>query len=305
MAENRFYDLMRTLRYTLHSDFYQGCFLQQAIAAYQVPIAALERVTANYNELQAKGVITLKEVVRVKSLLYNMKTEQTALQNQFNDIEAELQLLLQNNHTWFVPVTASSATSIPSIRQFMLPTLIDSAYANRYDLQLAANTVVYSQQNYSLQKALAVPDLTAGAQFDKRGSFVNNASFFTLAMDLPFFNRNQGNIRAAKISIDQSNTQLTQQRLTVENEVQQAYTKALTSEKMLNAIDPNFQNDFDKLLKSITENFEKRNISLLEFTDFYDSYKQNALQWNQLQNDRIQAIESLNFSIGKPIINLN
>jgi cobalt-zinc-cadmium efflux system outer membrane protein len=124
-------------------------------------------------------------------------------------------------------------------------------------------------------------------------------------MDLPFFNRNQGNIRAAKISIDQSNTLLTQQRLTVENEVQQAYTKALTSEKMLNAIDPNFQNDFDKLLKSITENFEKRNISLLEFTDFYDSYKQNALQWNQLQNDRIQAIESLNFSIGKSIINLN
>jgi cobalt-zinc-cadmium efflux system outer membrane protein len=72
---------------------------------------------------------------------------------------------------------------------------------------------------------------------------------------------------------------------------------------MLNAIDPNFQNDFDKLLKSITENFEKRNISLLEFTDFYDSYKQNVLQWNQLQNDRIQAIETLNFSIGKPIVN--
>src|SRR6185295_7953068 len=96
MAEDRFYDLLRTLQYTLHSDFYQACFLQQAIAAYQVPIAALEKVTANYNELQAKGVITLKEVVRVKSLLYNMKTEQTALQNQFNDVEAELQLLLQN-----------------------------------------------------------------------------------------------------------------------------------------------------------------------------------------------------------------
>jgi outer membrane protein, heavy metal efflux system len=85
--------------------------------------------------------------------------------------------------------------------------------------------------------------------------------------------------------------------------VQQAYVKALNTEKMLTTIDTNFQGDFDKLLKSITENFEKRNISLLEFTDFYDSYKQNALQWNQLQNDRIQAIESLNYTIGKPIIN--
>jgi outer membrane protein, heavy metal efflux system len=304
LAENRFYDLLRTLRYTLRSDFYQGSFLQQAIAAYQVPIAALEKLTANYNELQAKGVITLKEVVRVKSLLYNLKTEQTALQNQFNDLEAELQLLLQDNHTWFVPVSDIAITQLPSVRKYMLPALMDSAYANRYDLQLAANTLVYNQQNYSLQKAMAVPDLTAGAQFDKRGSFVNNASFLTLAIDLPFFNRNQGNIKAAKIAIDQSNTNLARQRLTVENEVQQAYGKALNSEKMLNAIDPGFQNDFDKLLKSITENFEKKNISLLEFTDFYESYKQNVLQWNQLQNDRIQALESLNFSIGKPIINL-
>ncbi|HEY1201251.1 MAG TPA: TolC family protein, partial [Niastella sp.] len=160
------------------------------------------------------------------------------------------------------------------------------------------------QQNYNQQKAMKVPDLTAGAQFDKRGSFVNNASFLTLAMDLPFFNRNQGNIKAAKIAIDQSNTALTLQKQTVENEVQQAYSKALNTEKMISSIDSGFQQDFDKLLKSITENFEKRNISLLEFTDFYDGYKQNVLQYNQLQNDRIQAIESLNFTIGKPIVNL-
>ena len=303
MAENRFYDLLRTLRFTLHSDFYQAYFLQHAVSAYQVQITALEKLSANYNELQAKGVITLKEVVRIKSLLYSLKAEQTNLQNQFNDTEAELQMLLQNNHAWFVPVSDINISGIPSMRQFVLPTLVDSAYANRYDLKLAANALDYSQQNYSLQKAMAVPDLMAGAQFDKRGSYVNNASFLTLAMDLPFFNRNQGNIKAAKTAIDQSKIVLDRQRLTVENDVQQAYVKALNTEKMINSIDSNFQNDFDKLLKSVTDNFEKRNISLLEFTDFYDSYKQNMLQWNQLQNDRIQAIESLNFTIGKPIVN--
>ena len=303
MAENRFYDLLRTLRFTLHSDFYQAYFLQHAVSAYQVQITALEKLSANYNELQAKGVITLKEVVRIKSLLYSLKAEQTNLQNQFNDTEAELQMLLQNNHAWFVPVSDINISGIPSMRQFVLPTLVDSAYANRYDLKLAANALDYSQQNYSLQKAMAVPDLMAGAQFDKRGSYVNNASFLTLAMDLPFFNRNQGNIKAAKTAIDQSKIVLDRQRLTVENDVQQAYVKALNTEKMISSIDTNFQNDFDKLLKSVTDNFEKRNISLLEFTDFYDSYKQNMLQWNQLQNDRIQAIESLNFTIGKPIVN--
>ena len=303
MAENRFYDLLRTLRLTLHSDFYQAYFLQNSISAYQVQIASLEKLTANYNDLQAKGVITLKEVVRVKSLLYSLKAEQTSLQNQFNDTEAEIQLLLQNNHTWFVPEATVTPATLPQMRQYNLPGLVDSAYANRNDLKLAQNNLKYSQLDYSLQKALAVPDLTIGAQFDKRGSFVDNASFLTVAMDLPFFNRNQGNIKAAKLNIDQSKVSLQQTQTTVENEVQAAYVKALNTEKMLGSIDPNFQSDFDKLLKSITENFEKRNISLLEFTDFYDSYKQNVLQYNQLQNDRIQAIETLNFTVGKPIVN--
>jgi len=55
-------------------------------------------------------------------------------------------------------------------------------------------------------------------------------------------------------------------------------------------------------MDGVTENFLKRNISLIDFTDFVESYKNNVLQLNQLQNDRMQAIEALNFSIGKPMI---
>ncbi|MDQ6813344.1 MAG: TolC family protein, partial [Bacteroidota bacterium] len=156
---------------------------------------------------------------------------------------------------------------------------------------------------YNLQKALAVPDLTLGATFDKRGSFVESASFFNIALDLPFYNRNQGNIKAAKFGIEQSKVQLNQQSFVVENDVQKAYTKALNTDRMLTSIDANFRISFQQLLTSVTENFRKRNISLLEFTDFYESYKQNVLQLNQLQNDRMQAIENLNFAVGKTILN--
>jgi cobalt-zinc-cadmium efflux system outer membrane protein len=168
---------------------------------------------------------------------------------------------------------------------------------------LAKNSQLYNEQNYKLQKAIAVPDLTLGADFDKRGSFVNNATFLTVGIDLPFFNRNQGNIKAAKYSIDQTKLQVQQEQMTVENEVQTAYSKALNTDKMLESIDPTFRKDFEQLLINITDNFLKKNISLLELTDFYDSYKENLLQLNQLQNDRMQAIETLNFAVGKTLFN--
>jgi cobalt-zinc-cadmium efflux system outer membrane protein len=300
-AENSFFDLLRTLRFSLRGDFYNVYFLQNSVNAYTAQIATLERLNTAYADLQMKGVVTLKDAVRIKSLLYSLKAEQTGLENQLNDAEAELQLLLQNNKTFYTP-EADSASLTKTIDKFNLQSLTDSAYTNRFDLKLAANTVVYNQQNYSLQKALRVPDLTLGAEFDKRGSYINNASFLNAAIDLPFFNRNQGNIKAAKISIDQSKTQLELQKLTVENDVQKAYVKLLTTHKMLQSFDPNFRLQFQRLMDGVTENFLKRNISLIDFTDFVESYKNNILQLNQLQNDRMQAIEALNFSVGKPII---
>jgi len=304
MAENAFFDLLRTLRFTLRSNFYQAYYLQSSLNAYEEQIGSLEKMDATYKDLQQKGLVTLKDAVRLRSLLYSLRADRTNMQNQLNDLEAELQLLLQDNHKWFSPeVPDNSAAGIPAIRQTSLQSLVDSAYVNRQDLLLAQNNLQYNQQNYSLQKAMAVPDLTLGANFDKRGSFVNNASFLNLGIDLPFFNRNQGNIKAAKYSIDQTKLLVQQQTQTVENEVQTAYVKAINTDKMLESVDPAFRGQFEQLLHAITDNFLKKNISLLELTDFYDSYKENLLQLNQLQNDRIQAIETLNFAIGKTLFN--
>jgi cobalt-zinc-cadmium efflux system outer membrane protein len=300
LQENRFFDLLRTLRFALRSDFYQQYFLQNSINAYDTQITYLQKLNTAYEDLLSKGIVTLKDAVRIKSLLYSLKAEQTTFQNQVSDLNAELQSLIQNNSVYIIPVADSSVTSF-NLRQYSLQTLVDSAYANRYDLKLAQNNVIYNQQNYALQKALATPDLTLGANFDKRGSFVENASFFTVAMDIPFFNRNQGNIKAAKVEIDQSKTLLQQQQETVVNEVQRAYIKALNNDKMLANFDPAFRNQLQKLLQGVTENFQKKNISLLEFTDFYESYKQSILQFNQLQSDRMQAIEALQFAVGKTI----
>ncbi len=303
ISENRFFNLLRTLRFSLRSSFYNVYYLQNSINAYNNQIASLESLSASYEALKIKGVVTLKDAIRIKSLLYSLKAEQNGLQNQLNDVEAELKILLQDNKTWFVPAVEKNDALAVSFKQMNLPNLVDTAYQNRFDLKLAQSNLLYNQQNLALQKAMARPDVTLGAQFDKRGSFVDDASFFNVAIDLPFFNRNQGNIKVAKISIDQSKVILNQQRLTVENEVQSAYTKALNTDKMLQSIDPGFRDEFENLLKAVSENFQKKNISLIEFTDFNESYKNNILQINELQNQKMQAIETLNFTVGKTILN--
>ena len=303
LSENRFFDLIRTLRYSLRSEFYNLAFLQNSISGYQVQIISLEKMSAAYDQLQQKGVVTLKDAVRIKSLLYSLHAEQSVLINQLNDSEAALQLLLQNNKVYYMAEADKNFARSASVQQLNIQALIDTAYSNRFDLKAAENNLLLSKQNYTLQKALAKTDLTIGADFDKRGSFVDNASFLTVAFDLPFFKRNQGNIKAAKISIDQSKANMGLTKQTVENDVQRAYIKLLNTDKMLQSIDPAFQQQFEKLMQGVIENFQKKNLSLIEFTDFTESYKNNMLQFNQLQNDKMQALEALQFAIGKTIFN--
>ena len=296
-----FTDMMRTLQYSLRSTFFNILYLQKSVSAYTAQINSLQKLSAAYDNLQGKDVVTLKDAVRIKSLLYSLKAEQAGLINQLSDAEADLQILLQNNKVIYI--AADDPFSPEDISRIDLNAAIDTAYANRSDLKLAKTGILYNNQNLALQKAMATPDLTLGAQFDKRGSFVDNATFFTVAMDIPFFNKNKGNIKTAKISVDQSKVQADIQASVVENDVKKAYAKALNTDKMLQSIDPKFNVDFEKLLGGITENFQKKNISLLEFTDFIESYKNNVLQYNSLRNDRMQALEQLNFAVGKIITN--
>ncbi len=57
-SENNFLDLLRTLRYTLRSDFYNIYFTQNSINAYQIQVASLERLNTAYQELLARGTVS-------------------------------------------------------------------------------------------------------------------------------------------------------------------------------------------------------------------------------------------------------
>jgi cobalt-zinc-cadmium efflux system outer membrane protein len=48
-------------------------------------------------------------------------------------------------------------------------------------------------------------------------------------------------------------------------------------------------------------NFQKRNVSLLEFTDFMESYNQASIQVNELKKKVVLSGEELNSTINKDL----
>jgi cobalt-zinc-cadmium efflux system outer membrane protein len=161
--------------------------------------------------------------------------------------------------------------------------------------------VNYSQLNLRLQKAMAVPDLQVGFAYDKQGNFERNYNGLNISMPLPFFNRNQGNIKTAKALAESSKAQLQGQEDQLSHEVALSLESALRTEKLLEDFDPDFGNDYTKMMTEVEKNFKSRNLGLLEFLDLYDAYRSNVLKMNELKYNRLHALENINYSTGSQL----
>jgi len=303
-AKYQFFDLLRTLKFTLRNDFYTIYFQEQSAKVYSDEIGSLTKTLSVFKEQYAKGNIAQKEVLRIQSQLYSLQTEYNSLLVGIDTTQSEFKMLIKASpNTEIEPVISIDLNGKQVVAAVPYQQLLDSAYANRYDLKNSKATVNYNNVNLKLQKATAVPDVSLSLNFDKLGGYSNNFLGAGIAFSLPFFNRNQGAISQARIAIDQSQVQFQNQQNQVESDVATNYKGALRLEKLYNSFDPQFKDDFNHLIQEVSKNYEKRNISMLEFLDFYDSYKTNTLQLNTLQLNRITSLEQLNYVTGTPFFN--
>jgi cobalt-zinc-cadmium efflux system outer membrane protein len=302
LAEYQYFDLMRTLRFNLRSNFYKTYYAQQSARLYQQQIGSLQKLLSASEQQLKMGNIAMKDIIRIKSLVYSLQTEYNNLENSIEDMETDLKLMTNiKPDTNLALVMDPSEEQAYQLDQAVYTNLLDSARTNRADLKLTQAGITYAEKALSVQKANAVPDVQFSLTYDLQGSFPNNYTGIGMHIPLPLFNRNQGEIKKAKIAIDAGKNQLNQQESTLQNEVFNSYKSALRTESLYKGFDKNFGSDFDKLIGEVIKNFKSRNLSLLEFMDFYDSYRENTLQMNDLKYQRMNAKEEINYVTGTTI----
>lgn len=302
MAEYAVFDLMRTLRYELRSRCYAIYYAEQNLERYKASIRSLRQTVELYKAQYQKGNVPLKDVVRLSALVFDLENEREALELELVEHQAVVRTLLGDSSGRYYHLQLSGRL-FQGVRvgQYVAEQLLDSAVLNRHDLRLQHTNVEMQSANLSLQKALAVPNLEAGVLYDQAGSYVRNYTAFTLQMDLPVWNRNQGNIRAAQVLVRQGQAEVTAAEQQIWQEVQAAHGQAVQIENHFAQMDTSFFDNYDRLIAGVRENYEKKNISLIEFIDFYENYKKTMVDYTNWELKRAQAIERLNYTIASSL----
>jgi cobalt-zinc-cadmium efflux system outer membrane protein len=258
-------------------------------------------VTA-FEEQYEKNNVSLRELLRLKALLFQLNNDKTEILFQIAEKQKSLKTLLNTNQR-IVPLANEVELNRYYLNGYTIAKLSDLALQNRGDVKVAESLTRQAELNYKLQKSLAVPNLRVGATYDQSGSYVNNYTGITLGADLPFFNKNQGNIRTAKSLIEYQKGLQNQKNNAVYNEVTEAFQKVRYVENMVQSVDGKFTEQFEQLNKGVLENFQKRNLTLLEFIDLIETYSESVKELNRLKADRVGAYEELNFTVGQELFN--
>ncbi|MGM9506194.1 TolC family protein [Larkinella sp. GY13] len=302
LTELGFRDLLRALRFELHTRFYEMYFQQNTLRQYDQQLVILQNTVNAFEEQHQRNNVSLLELLRLKSLLFQLSKDRTEIRSQLLDQQQFLQTLL-STHQPIQPLVDEAALVRLQPPVQSLDSLRNLALQNRPDVRISESLTRQAQLNYNLQKALARPDVRVGGVYDQSSNYIQNYTGLSVSMDLPLFNRNQGAIRAAKSQIGYQQQLQQQKTIQVENEVTAVWQKIHNADQMIRSVEGRFAEQFEELNKGVLANFMKRNISLLEFVDLFETYTENIRDLNRLKTDRMAAYEEFNYIMGITLSN--
>lgn len=294
LAELQFEQLVRNLRFQLRQQYFSLYFDLRKIESISSQAARVDTLLRAYVVQVQKGNIPLKDQVRLQSLALTLRNELVSTQRDVFEEQRQLSLLT-------------------GIAEPITPLLTDSELVERYDKAITPNVdellelakennpdyrrflkLMESNELYARwQRSLATPDLTAGASYDQRGGAFNNQVNLTFGLPLPVWNRNKGNIKIAEWQLNQSRVQKDFQLLDIRNQIVASLRAWEQQSEQYLQLASSTQ-AFDLVYNAIIQNFRRGNVSILEFTDFMESYNQSMLQMNELRKQLILSQESVN-----------
>lgn len=293
IAELEFENLLRQLKYELHTALFIIHQQKELLTKYSAQLSLLDTIVQSYDVQTKKGNIPLKESIRLKSVYLNLNNQRSEIYSNYFEQLAKIQLLLQVDN--FVELKFNENSFGKFEKDLTLKDIYELAYKNRPDYKIEEKNLELARQYLAYQKKLAIPDVHLIASYDQRGGAFQNQINSGLSIPLPFWNRNQGNIKAARYSGKMAEYSVAFARQKIESEIQLGYNQYKIAVYDYGKASQHYSSDFDEVVKGITSNFQKRNITLIEFVDFFESYNSALNEVARAKTQLVISSQQLNY----------
>jgi cobalt-zinc-cadmium efflux system outer membrane protein len=287
-------DAERGLTYSVASQFIN---VEMAESTLELANADLKSFQDTLDITQARydaGDIKLDDLLKMKLQLLQYQTDVAQAKLARAQGLSDLRQLMGYESVSADFDVASSFDYVPM--KGRVDDLQADALKNRPDLQAAQLGVRAANSQLQLQKAIAKKDVTGGINYTHL-LYLNDISLF-VAMPLPIFDRNQGEIKRAGFAITQAQEQQLYASGQVLTDVRDAFEGWQANNEVVDLYQSGYLSDAQQS-RDITDYAYRRGAaSLLDFLDAERSYRATQLGYRQALASYLLAMEQLREAVG-------
>jgi cobalt-zinc-cadmium efflux system outer membrane protein len=294
-----FTDLVRSLKRDLLNTYYAVVMNQRRVRIYDEILVQLNgMLTANALRWKA-GDISETEFRRIELEVFKAKTDVEQAHLDLDLSRQQLNEMLAHGLQWeSLTVNDDFPTcQLPSLKQQQL---LDSALAQRADVQAAALAVQQQDTQLRFAEVLKVPDLTVGVQYVHDASaFLRDSAGVGVSLSVPLWHQYQGEVEQARASKRGAEVAFEQLKKQVQTQVGLSFAEFRQKKQVLQRFDQDVISRAKQVQASSALAYRQGAISLLELLDAENNYRNTMLSYTQALYDQTAAWFNLMYAMGE------
>ena len=289
-------DAERLMRKELSGQMVQLFTLQQKVDVVQKEVLSMDTILQAYEEQKAKGNVSSIEIMRISGLRLQLLQEKAELMADITRLQQSIRLMGGLDAQTVIVPKIDYAANAAMLEKIQLSTM-KRELSDRSDIRADEHEVKSAEHHVKLQKANALPEINLTGEWDKNGSIGRNFFALGVTFSLPVLNRNQGNIRAARASLNSKRLLQDWNLRQAHSEMETAWEKLQMDLAIVKEAEKHQGMEIDRMLEEVQAQYMKRNISLLELADYYQTYKNTHFLMMDTQKDVLIGMAEMGINI--------
>ena len=294
VTQSQVADAERTIIFNVSQQFVNALLAKANVELATQDLESFQQ-TVNIGQLQYKaGQISEGDLLKIQLQLLQFQNDKSQAElSQVQALAALRQLVGYDSVTpdyqiigdlQYQPVTLG------------LPDLQAKALANRPDLHAAQQGVTAARSQYQLAQANGKRDLSSTFQYSHVSGL--NTGDLLFSMEIPLFDRNQGEIARTRYAITQSDETAREAEETVLTDVRNAYESLQTNGKIVELYQKGYLKQSQDSRDISAYAYQRGAASLLDFLDAERSYRATQLAYRQSLAAYMVSLEQLQQAVG-------
>lgn len=236
-------------------------------------------------------VITQTDLFRTELLAKQYSIQHKTASQEVINHQKEFSFLLGMEREMKIDSTDNFLWDIPE----NLELLVAQSLENRSDIQTTKSLIEVSDSNIKLQKSLAYPEPEVGIVYNAQHSVPHLG--FSFSVDLPFTNRNQGEIQKSYQLREQAEQQLITLQQQIQNEVSIAFSNYKLQQQNIEDFELLLEQS-QTILNNVKHAYLKGGTTIIDFLEAQRSWLETQQEYYETFHSFKQSYVQLLYTTG-------